>query len=277
MPVLVTIQLEAPTTRSATASQLHGLISGWLEHGWSGEEHRSSRKPYSLGLRRTATNAYELSVGLLVDDLIFPLLEHVSRAEGDGVRLGPDMYRLSAGLSGVCVEPVAWTALLDRSEPRDSFRFTFHSTAFFYSRTEDTTSLPIPGNIFGHLRDRWAAFAPPELVPAIDFQACDLRLGAFGIASSDAWIDRRRYAGFTGEAEIRCVGTDDRNRRVLDALALLTPFCGIGAKTTYGCGHAEYHPAVAAGPAPQQRRGTERRPGRPSRRATQPVTAAGTA
>jgi CRISPR-associated endoribonuclease Cas6 len=102
--------------------------------------------------------------------------------------------------------------------------------------------LPVPGNIFGSLIDRWMAFAPPEaslpdgLRDWVDrcVSIEDLNIRSQHVSFERA--SRGQMIGFVGTVTFTAVESSDVFLPVLHALADYAAFAGVGAKTSMGLG-----------------------------------------
>jgi CRISPR-associated endoribonuclease Cas6 len=218
------------------------LVSSWLEGGEPESVHTAGTKPFRCGLTSWhPSGTTQLTIGVL-DDSLLPRLQRRATASAATIRLGRSfgsLARLGDGALRSESIHADWTDLLDAARVTDTFRFRFISPTVVRSGRTSVPQ-PAPGTVFGHLRSRWSAFAPPDLQPDIEFASLGLEVeaidgGTLGYPSRHGVVP-----GFVGEMVIRCTAGTDRELRVLDALARLTPFAGIGANTTIGMGEARY-------------------------------------
>lgn len=239
MPALVELQVELDSGRLPRIEHCHGMISHWLESDVALAEHRSNRKAWRLAEPRwVARRMVSIRLGLMTDEIL-GLLRARAVSEGPSIRLGRSSGQLVAPSSSpfAAESHSEWTDLLDVSSAETKWRFTFLSPVAFRSGNL-VNPLPEPRLIFGHLRDRWQAFAPRTLQPFVDLSTCGLAVSELSGTTQIRELRGRSYPGFVGTVEIRATAGDARDHRVLDALARLVPFAGVGANTTTGMGDA---------------------------------------
>ncbi len=230
---------------------LHGMVAGWLEHGRTVGEHRGSTpkdapQPYAIRpLRHVAAGVYRLEISLLDDRLCAPLMASVERVARDGIWLGrrnsPERFEVHLQHGHHPLHPIkgaAWSDLVERSIPAEAF--TFHCLTPAWVRSgNDAKGAPSPTDVFGGLRRRWAAYAPESMQPSLDLAACGLRVISCDGELVPVATRQGEGVGFIGRLTFMA-STVERNRRVLDAVARLAPYAGIGGGTTRGLGVAEY-------------------------------------
>ncbi|MBS1838608.1 MAG: CRISPR system precrRNA processing endoribonuclease RAMP protein Cas6, partial [Actinobacteria bacterium] len=134
-----------------------------------------------------------------------------------------------------------WTDLLAASTSARYLPFEMLSpTAFRNGRLADP--VPTATRVFGSLLDRWRRFGPDDLQPAIDLRSCELVTSFMSGRTETVHLLNKRWPGFVGKVTIHAAGGDPRDWRVLDALARLAVYSGIGTSTTFGMGQARYMP-----------------------------------
>lgn len=242
MPWVETFCVDAGDHRPVTPAQVHGLVTTFLERGWSEADHGAGRKGFTTSLPvHVDTERWRIRVAAIDDTLRPRLLEGIER----GVDVPFELGRGRKGRTAVDPDPmhqsviVGWGELLDDSRPATSFPFQFLTpTAFRSGRTYNP--LPHPPLVFGHLRDRWSAFAPDHLRPDIELKPLGLAIESFNGHTEVVQVRSIRSPGFVGTATLVATRARGRDRRVLDALARLAPFAGIGTNTTVGMGTVTY-------------------------------------
>lgn len=249
MPYLLKLTAQLDGEEPPLAEHVHAMVSTWVEGGESLEVHRANVKPFRCGaVDWDLSGRTSIRVGLLNDALLSRLSGRAANGAAT-IRLGRQrgsLRRTQHGELAAQVEHASWTNLLDASSPRSEFSFRFVGPTVFRSG-RDFLPQPFPGLVFGHLRARWSAFAPPRLRPEIDVKSVGLVAVRSDLATVMTATRRGPVPSFVGDVTFRATGGSDRDLRVLDALARLTPFAGIGANTTYGMGEARY---VSSDPAP---------------------------
>lgn len=241
MPSVVEVPIVPESISAVTPARLHGLVSTWIERDLSVQQHRSPRKGFSVATQHVPGQPLTIRVGLVDDNLLERLADGVLSETGRG--------RLHGGLvpdaPPVLMASVDWGELIraaaEREDPPRSFSFVAHTgIAFRHGRL--TNPLPIPGNVFGHLRARWAEFAPPDLAPDLELRDLGLVISRLDGGTELTVVRGKRVPGFVGRFTVHAAEADERALRVLDALARLAPFAGIGANTTIGMGRCDYLP-----------------------------------
>jgi CRISPR/Cas system endoribonuclease Cas6 (RAMP superfamily) len=185
-----------------------------------------------MGTVRQTKTGFEVVLGLMHDRAGLTL---ESQATGT-VLLGSQTYVIPEVTGPLSV--ASWMELLDRGSPTHSWRFV--STTPIVFRSGAATISPTAGLVFGHLRAVWAAFCPDDLRATFE----GLRLDGLFEAQFDGSIvpvgqntpwGRVPGSGFVGACTI-VANCDDDSLRLLDTLASLVPFTGLGAATPFGCG-----------------------------------------
>lgn len=210
--------------------QLHAVVARWFDD----EEHKSPRKPWSIGRIVQTSTGFDVTIGLMRADIEGPLLR---RAVGVG-QLGRIPYEISS--SPVLANRFSWQELLDNASQVDSWVFDCTTPVVF--RSGSKTVAPTAGLVFGHFRAVWCAFCPPELRDTFEGLTLDGMLtGTFDghhapVGEAAGW-GRVNGRGFVGMTTISAEA-DAPTLRLLDTLAALAPFSGIGSATPFGCGVA---------------------------------------
>ncbi len=235
MPSLWAVDLIASQELTARCEHVHALVAGWLERGWSEADHRRLAKPYTVAPPRPlGEGLHRLQIGLLDDDLVPVLGEGVSRALGDGVRLGRHRLRVDApgGEPLRALAAASWMHL-GSAQPASEFRFELVTPTCFRSGSL-VNPLPTPSLIFGHYRSRWREFA--GVMPVVAFDEVALTVTSLDLESRRVELRSRVYVGAVGSITIRAHAGSPAERAALAALARVAPFAGTGANTTAGMG-----------------------------------------
>ncbi len=236
MPVQVVLRLEASGV-VPTSAQVQAVVSGWLD---GADGHHRPAKPYTTAVVSRRDGLAELEVGLLDDGCLDVLVSRTATA--GKLRLGRTDASLAPWDDGSLVRVRrrdAWTDLLDAASPQRYLRFEMLSpTAFRSGQVIDP--LPRGERIFGHLRRRWQQFGPEHLQPFVDLSACGLVVSDLEGRTREARARNKRWPGFVGTVTVHAAGGDTRDHQVLDALARLAPYAGVGTSTTFGMGRVRY-------------------------------------
>lgn len=133
-----------------------------------------------------------------------------------------------------CEEIAAGKLLAPRTASSFTLEFatptTFHSEGRFQP-------FPLPGLIFRQWLEKWNAFSPLHFPPETPREAENLLLvSRYRLESKVVKYGQATYIGFTGRCTYRLRSDDPYWRRILQALADFSFFCGTGAKTTFGLG-----------------------------------------
>lgn len=134
-------------------------------------------------------------------------------------------------------DTLAASRLGSEADPPRRFGFIFTSPTAFH-QSEKTMPLPLPGLVFGSLLERWNRFAPIQFPPETRRYAEE----CLGVSSFD--LHSRPTRVKNGGLRLGCVGevgytvlTYDRYwQSVLDVLAGLALFSGVGVMTGQGFG-----------------------------------------
>ncbi len=191
---------------------MHRTLSRWLD-----TDHHAQRKPWSW-----VADAPDLLIGLL-DDRLADRLVHGADAAGTPVRQ---------------VAAASWSQLRS-GRARDGWCLEFASPVTF-RRGNRFLPWPSPSAVFGSLRSAWRSFG----APAVGDLELDLRLDPLVVTAVCGASRTERVTvhkqesvlvgGFVGTVRYTLDGPADR--QVVDTLARLAPFSGVGAYTTRGFG-----------------------------------------
>lgn len=230
-----------------TARGLHGLLynvlgqfdkkrATWLhEHG--------APKPYTiapyydssgralLGIRLTALT--ENTAALLV-----PAWQAV-RMSGRELRLGQQRFTVRR-MEAV---PGAGFVNLAMVTPANTVVLRFLSPTQF-RQGPGILPLPLPYNVFQRPFEIWSSFAPSTLqLPGdwLDWCAKNVFVIKHNIRTEPVTISKREppFLGFVGEVQFEAKDDAALYLSVLQGLARLAPYCGVGRKTTMGMGAVE--------------------------------------
>jgi CRISPR-associated endoribonuclease Cas6 len=236
MPSTWSVSLVGACT-SVDPHHVHAVVSGWFDD-LPNTNHEANEKPWSLKRSAITEDGLSITVGLLDNSSSSLHRERLLDLEGSEIRLGHNVFVVED--SPEMLESVEWFELLDVSSPTSFFAFDLQTPTVFRSGNESTALTP--GLVFGHLRRRWSTFAPADLKPALDFSGCHFRTLESGYPVTAQTGPRSRPIYLDGSIGriAMAVDANERDLRVLDTLARLCDFSGIGSYTTRGFGAAQY-------------------------------------
>ena len=216
---------------------MHAVVSSWFDD-LPNTNHEANEKPWSLKRSAVTEVGLEITVGLLDRPLESAHRDRLIELEGTEIRLGHNVFVVDD--EPELLQSIEWTELLDGSSSTPFFAFELKTPTVFRSGNESAALRP--GLVFGHLRRRWTTFAPTDLKPALDFAGCDFRLldSGYPVTAQTGPRARPIYLDGTIGRVAMAVEASDRDLRVLDTLARMSDFSGIGAYTTRGFGAAQY-------------------------------------
>lgn len=233
-----------------TDARLRGLVSGWLERGYSLAAHHRNLKGFTISPARNVDGPHlvEFEIGLLDDHLRSPMelgaaralagLPHAHRCfhpadchclRGRVVPAGGSPARSVAGRS--------WAHLRAAGEPALECTLWFLTPTLF-RRGDQAIPWPFPERVFGHYRRRWREF-DPEGEPRVSFHEVAMRVLEGPEATVWACNPYGSFPAFTGKVRFGFAGADGA-LRALNRLAHLAEFCGTGSFTILGCGVTRY-------------------------------------
>jgi len=139
----------------------------------------------------------------------------------------------------------SWAQLAAEAPPDEEITLEFVSpTAFGFGQKEwgkKVVVLPDPALVFGSLLRSWNHLAPSAL--QVDREALTAYLEEHVVIGRIRHLETRlqefKHApqvGFVGQVTYGLMGADEWARRVLNALADLAFYCGVGMKTAMGMG-----------------------------------------
>jgi CRISPR-associated endoribonuclease Cas6 len=210
----------------------HAVLCGWLD---GSDGHRELRKPFTLRRLSTDNGTITMEVTTLHAQALADLQRAVNTA--DQVRLGSSHVAITRAEA---VEIADWTDLLDGAGASGTVGFHFEQPVRFRSGRYYTV-MPTPTLVFGHLRAVWSDWCPEHLRPHLDLSQVPIFVEELRGSTSSTIARGRTITGFTGDVTFNLAAADERDRRVLHALAALAPFSGVGANTTVGCGATTLH------------------------------------
>lgn len=143
------------------------------------------------------------------------------------------------------------------SEEEKQFSFQFTTPTFFKrgggpAYPDLIVPLPLPDLLFGSLLRNWNQFSPTSFVEAtllrevcahhleVTHHRITSQLARMVFQQEDGRYRTTTFPGFVGACSFRLVDLHDPSIvKTLNALADFAFFCGIGARTTMGCGVAK--------------------------------------
>ncbi len=236
MPSSWSVSLVGPCV-AVDPHHVYAVVSGWFDD-LPNADHEANEKPWSLGRFHATEGGLTINVGLLDDATNHAHRGRLIELEGTEIRIGHNVFVIDD-------EPekslsLEWAEILEQSSSASFFAFDLQTPTVF--RSGNTSTALTPGLLFGHLRRRWSAFAPVDLKPAIDFAQCEFNVieTGYGVEAETGPRSRPIYLdGTIGRISLSALA-NDRDLRVLDALARLSSFSGIGSYTTRGLGVTHY-------------------------------------
>lgn len=140
-----------------------------------------------------------------------------------------------------------WAAQRDYKELFHSYLFeqdllpldielAFNSPTTFHTKGRNEP-LPLPGLVFGSLVERWNAFSPFTVSPAVKEYAEEcLAISRCQIRTQIVMVSGGKQIGFLGKCHYHPLNRDVYWLRVINLLATFSLFSGVGYKTTMGMG-----------------------------------------
>ncbi|MEO0180556.1 MAG: CRISPR-associated endoribonuclease Cas6 [candidate division WOR-3 bacterium] len=194
--------------------------------------HEAETKPFSLRLVKHEGRTLKLEVC----SLRFDLAEKLSSAGlARGARIG------NVGVSDMLISPLSSTNFgrLLRIRPRTRFTFRFRSPTSFRSQGQQIL-FPTPELLFGSLMQKWNAFARKKITREIADDFRNILVTRYSLETQEVSFSDYKIIGFTGEISYRFpTGIDPMVKIVVNALARLAPYSGVGYKTPMGLGWVE--------------------------------------
>ncbi|NMB54846.1 MAG: CRISPR system precrRNA processing endoribonuclease RAMP protein Cas6 [Leptolinea sp.] len=142
-------------------------------------------------------------------------------------------------------DALAASKLSSAAQPPRRFGLVFTSPTAFH-QAEKTMPLPLPGLVFGSLLERWNSFAPIQFPPEARRYAEEcLGISSFDLNSRPAWVKNGGLRlGAVGEVGYTALTYDRYWQSVLDVLAGLALFSGVGVMTAQGFGQCRRLPDI---------------------------------
>jgi CRISPR-associated endoribonuclease Cas6 len=204
-----------------------------------------SPKPFSLAPLYSAGG---LLLGLrlgVVDDRAAALFTRAwewHRAQETSLQLGPNLCVVT---DVQCEAGPHWLDLAQTPPARRvALRFLFPTS---FRQGPGHSPLPVPYNVFHWPWRVWQQYAPPFGLPDdwLDWCAQNVFVVAHRIETVVAPITKGDdFVGFVGDVVFEALHGDAGRLGLLQALARLAPYCGIGHKTTMGMGAVELIPSA---------------------------------
>lgn len=208
---------------------LHGFL--FSLPGFGGY-HKTETKPFSLRLVKHEGRTLKWEVCTLR----FEVAEKLSSAGlSRKARLG------STGVSDMLISPVSSTNFgrLLKARARNQFTFRFKSPTSFRSQGQQIL-FPTPELFLTSLMQKWNVFARKKITREIAEDFKKILVTRYSLETQEVSFSDYKIIGFTGEASYKLPpGIDPMVKIVVNALAGLAPYSGVGYKTPMGLGWVE--------------------------------------
>jgi len=216
-------------TKNFPGETLHGFLfsfSGLKRY------HESEIKPFSLRLVKQEGKTLRWEVCALCLDLAEKL---------SATQLPRKACLSNTRVSDMLISPVSSTNYGHLLRPRTGTQFTFHFKSPTSFRSQGQQILfPAPELLFGSLMQKWNAFARKKITREIAEDFKKILVTRYSLETQEISFSNYKIIGFTGEVCYRIPpGTDPVVKRVVNALARLAPYSGVGYKTPMGLGWVE--------------------------------------
>jgi len=145
------------------------------------------------------------------------------------------------GVSDMLISPLSSTNYghLLRPGRANQFTFRFKSPTSFRSQGQQLL-FPTPELFFGSLMQKWNAFARKKITREIAEDFKKILVKRYNLETQEVSFSVYKIIGFTGVVSYRLPPrTDPMVKRVVNALARLAPYAGVGYKTPMGLGWVE--------------------------------------
>lgn len=154
-----------------------------------------------------------------------------------------DVLPAEEWLGNARYDALAASRLGSAAQPPRLFSFVFTSPTAFH-QAEKTMPLPLPGLLFGSLLERWNRYAPIQFPPEARRYAEEcLGVSSFDLRSRPARVKNGGLRlGSVGEVGYTALTYDRYWQSVLDVLASLALFSGVGVMTSQGFGQCRRKP-----------------------------------
>ena len=215
--------------KNFTGETLHGFLfnlPGFREY------HGTETKPFSIRLvkQEGKTVTWEAC------SLCLEVADKLSSA-----RLPRGAHLGEVKVSDMLISPLSSTNYdhLLRPRTRTQFTFRFKSPTSFRSQGQQLL-FPTPELLFGSLMQKWNAFAKRKITREIAKDFRKILVTRYDLETQEVSFSDYKIIGFTGEVRYRIPPrTDPVVKRVVNALAQLALFAGVGYKTPMGLGWVE--------------------------------------
>jgi len=187
-----------------------------------------------------------LRVTLLDETLFRSFIEYFRAAQDDCfIRLGDARFLVKEVLTMPGSHP--WAGVLDLDDlrstlekpPQTAIAIEFHTPTSF-NLGSHIEALPVPRLVFGSLAVVWANIFGEALVQAVErFVEGHMRMEVHRLMRHGIRLNNRPQIGVTGRVVYRLLAHEDgMMARMVNALADLAFYAGVGRKTTQGMGMA---------------------------------------
>jgi hypothetical protein len=212
---------------------LHAGMAWWFYPKQGDRRHKQNIHRYTVGPPVQRDGQVVFEVRTLSSGAERALLEGFPRERR---RRFPVCGGRAELLGLVHVETVTWEALASRATAVDALQLDLLSPTVWHHDARDVV-VPDPALVVGSLRRRWENLAPPECRPPRLSRPPDIDVAIEGLRLEPR-STKGRGAGVTGTLILDLRRHETADRRTLDHLFQLVPFCGLGREVGHGCGTA---------------------------------------
>lgn len=160
------------------------------------------------------------------------------------IRLGDAHFLVSEILTTPGSHPWAGYVSVEELQKRleepapEKFTFELFTPTSFRTQGKEVATLPAPKLVFGNLAGAWRALTGENHIEAVEkYAEKNLTLGTYKLHTDRLILHNNPQLGSVGRLEfIRTDKTDHFPARVLNLLADLSFYSGLGRKTTHGMG-----------------------------------------
>jgi hypothetical protein len=228
---------------------LAAVISTWIE---TDAEHHAPRKPFTLSpfrpLPDRPARQVAVDVGILDDAIVPQVLAGAQDMAARGGRLGHQPAKTLPwpdGRLGRIDRAEEWPDLAGARPVAGQVRVALLSPVTFRSGRR-YLPFPLPGLVFGHLREQWTRWGAVNLAasdpaPAADpsIEDCELSVQDYRLDCVHLDLRGRPAVASVGEVTYRVGSRVPAARAAIGRWLAVLPYAALGAETRMGLGQAE--------------------------------------